>query len=531
MKRLNDFSRLTGKSVLLLKTATRYLLACLLSGCGIFLLCAPALLCARANASELKIALQDDPDNLDPALAKTFSGRLVYTAMCDKLIDISKEADFVPELAQSWSFSDDGKTLKLHLRKDVIFHDGTPFNADAAIYSLKRAMSFSHSVRENELSSVSGIEATGPFEVTIKLKYPDAALLSHLADRAGVMVSPKAAREMGSDFGLKPVCAGPFRFVEHVPHDRIVLEKFDRYWNSQEIKLDRVTFLSIEDPSVRFSNLRAGIVDMTDRLSSGDFAKAKTVSRLKTERMASEAYIALTINIANGSRSATPLGQQKRLRQAFSLAIDRASIRDNVYGGAMVVGNQPWAPDTIWFNSGYPVPPRNLEKARELIQQAGFANQKIDVQISHSNEPTVVQAMQAIKVMADEAGFNVSLHPKEETKLAADNSQGNFEVSAQKWSGRIDPDGNVYWFVTCEGGDNIGKYCNPDLDKKLSAAREALDPAERADLYHYAASVLQEDMPIIYLGHPDYIYAYTKKLHGFHPYPDGMIRFSNMYKD
>ena len=484
-----------------------------------------------SSASELKIALQDDPDSLDPALSKTFSGRLVYTAICDKLVDISPDAGFVPELAQSWSFSEDGKILKMSLRKDVVFHDGTPFNADAAVYSLKRAISFSQSVRENELDSVASFEATGPFELTIKLKYPDAALLSQLADRAGVMVSPKAAREMGADFGLKPICAGPFRFVERVPHDRIVLERFDRYWNSQQIKLDRLTFLSIEDPSVRFSNLRAGIVDMVDRLSSSDFAKAKAASRLETNRIASEAYIALTINIANGDKAVTPLGQQKLLRQAFSFAIDRASIRDTVYDGAMVVGNQPWAPDTIWFNSGFPVSPRNLEKARQLIEQAGFANQKIDVQISHSNDPTIVQVMQAIRTMANEAGFNVSLRPKEETKLAIDNKSGKFEVSAQRWSGRIDPDGNISQFVTCEAGDNIGRYCNHDLDDKLSLARKTPDPAERADLYHHAIAILQDDMPIIYLGHPDYIYAYTKKLHGFEPYPDGLIRFSNMYKN
>lgn len=525
MKQLTDFSETDGKRNLLLKAIIGAVSFCFFCICSIVLVCFPSM------ASELKIALPDDPDSLDPVLSGTFSGRVVYMSMCDKLIDISREADFIPELAEDWNFSDDGKILKLDLRKDVVFHDGTPFNADAAVYSLKRAMSFSRSVRDNELASVAKIEATGPFELTIKLKYPDATLLSHLADRAGVMVSPKAAREMGSDFGLKPVCAGPFRFVEHVPRDRIVLEKFDRYWNSREIKLDRLTFLTIEDPAVRFANLRAGIVDMVDRLSPNDFDKAKKTSRLQTDSVASEGYIALVINIANSNKAGTPLGQQKLLRQAFSLAIDRASLNEHVYGGAMVVGNQPWAPDTVWFNPGFPVSPRNLEKARQLIEQAGFANQKIEVRISHSNDPTVVQAIEAIRTMVNEAGFQVSLHPKEDTKLAIDNSEGNFEVSAQKWSGRIDPDGNVYWFVTCGGGDNIGKYCNPELDKKLSLARQTLDPAERVDLYHYAASVLQEDMPVIYLGHPDNIYAYTRKLHGFQPYPDGLIRLSNVYKD
>ena len=525
MALLNDFSFVFRKSILLQKILIRGALSCLAASFVCFSDSLPIF------ASELKIALQDDPDILDPVLAKTFSGRLVYTAICDKLIDISRNRDFIPKLAQNWKFSEDGKTLTMSLRKDVVFHDGTPFNADAAVYSLKRAMTFSRSVNDDELGSVSDIEATRPFELTIKLKHPDAALLSNLADRAGVMVSPKAAREMGSDFGLKPICAGPFRFVERVPHDRIVLEKFDRYWNKDIIKFERVTFLSIEDPAVRFSNLRAGIVDMTDRLSASDFAKAKTLTRLKTDSTTNEAYLALTVNLANGDKAATPLAQEKLLRQAFSLAIERRSIGDNVYGGAMVAGNQPWSPDTVWFNSRYPVPSRDLEKSRQLIKQAGFEGREINVQISHSNNPVILQSMQAVQTMANEAGFHVTLHPKEETKLAADNRKGNFGVSAQEWSGRIDPDGNIFRFISCQGGDNIGKYCNSDVDRKLSLARQALDPAERADLYHQVIAVLQDDMPVIYLGHPDFVYAYTKKLHGFEPYPDGMIHFENMYKE
>lgn len=492
-----------------------------------------ALLCINFPtwASELKIALQDDPDMLDPVQSKTFSGRLVYMTMCDRLVDISQDMDFVPKLAESWNFSEDGKILKMNLRKNVFFHDGTPFNADAAVYSLKRSMIFSRSLRNNDLASVVGIEAAGPFEITITLKYADAALLSHLADRAGIMVSPKAAREMGTDFGLKPICAGPFRFVERVPHDRIVLEKFDRYWNKDAIKFDHVTFLSIEDPLVRFANLRAGIVDLIDRLSASDLEKAKTSGRLRTESVLSNGYLGLTINIAAGSRTDLPLGREKILRQAFSLAIDRMAIRDAVYGGTMVVGNQPWPAETIWFNAHFPVQPRNIEKARQLIKQAGYEGKEINVQISHSNDPVILQAMQLIQNMVKEAGFKVTLHPKETTKLISDNEKGNFAVAAEVWSGRIDPDGNVRWFITCDGGDNIGKYCNPGLDKLLSSARQDFDPVHRAELYHQAVAILIDELPIIYLGHPNYSYAYTRKLHGFVPYPDGIIRFSNMYKD
>lgn len=169
------------------------------------------------------------------------------------------------------------------------------------------------------------------------------------------MVSPKAAREMGGDFGLKPICAGPYRFVERVPRDRIVLEKFDRYWNKDVIRFDRITFLSIEDPVMRFSNLRSGIVDLIDGLSASDQAKTKMSTRFVTHTISGNGYFGLVVNWATASRPPTPLGQEKILRQTFSLAIDRAVIRDVVFGGSFAIGNQPWTPETIWFNSRYPV--------------------------------------------------------------------------------------------------------------------------------------------------------------------------------
>ncbi|MHC5307696.1 ABC transporter substrate-binding protein [Bartonella sp. LJL80] len=486
---------------------------------------------AQAGASELRIALQDDPDVLDPAMSKTFVGRLVYTAMCDKLVDISKDMAIVPQLAKSWAYSDDGLVLKMTLRDDVKFHDGTPFNADAAVYSLQRAMTLPESARKSELSSVASVEATGPFELTIHMKHPDAAFLAQLTDRAGMMVSPKAAREMGSDFGLKPVCAGAFRFVERVAQDRIVLEKFDDYWNRDAIKLERLTFLPIADTTVRFANLRAGSVDMIDRLSATDLAQAKQDQNLKTDIITGVGYLSMHVNIANGPQADTPIGKDKLLRQAFSLAIDREAIRDVVYDGTMLVGNQPWSSETLWFDPAYPVLPRDIEKAKQLVKQAGYEGKQIDVLVSHANNPVVSQTMQMIQAMVAEAGFNVSLRSTEYATLLAEDTKGNFEVSREDWSGRVDPDGNIHWFVSCNGGSNIGKYCNPEVDRLLELGRQTLDPAARIKIYHDATSILMDEMPVIYLGHPSYIYAYTNKLHGFVPYPDGMIRFPGMTKD
>ena len=225
------------------------------------------LLTFPAAAVELKIGLQDDADVLDPAQSQTFVGRIVYTALCDKLVDISPDLKIVPQLATEWNWSADGKELTMKLREGVKFHDGTPFNAEAVVYDIERAMTLPESRRKSELKSVDKVEATGEYEVKFTLKNPDVTLLASLSDRAGMMVSPTAAREMGANFGNKPVCSGPFKFVERVQQSRIVLEKFEDYWNKDNIFIDKVTYLPIPDTTVRLANLRAGDLDVIERLA------------------------------------------------------------------------------------------------------------------------------------------------------------------------------------------------------------------------------------------------------------------------
>lgn len=187
---------------------------------------AGALFALPAFAVDLKIGLQDDADVLDPAQSRTFVGRIVYTAMCDKLVDVSPDLKIVPQLATEWSWSADGKELTMKLRQGVKFHDETPFNAEAVVATIERNITLPESRRKSELSSVAKVEATSEYEVKFTLKAPDVTLLAQLSDRAGMIVSPKAAKELGAKFGDRPVCAGPFKFVERVQQDRIVLEKF-----------------------------------------------------------------------------------------------------------------------------------------------------------------------------------------------------------------------------------------------------------------------------------------------------------------
>jgi peptide/nickel transport system substrate-binding protein len=190
------------------------------------------LFCSAAQAqTTLKIGLAEDPDILDPTLARTYVGRIVFASICDKLFDIDEKLNIVPQLALSHETSADGKSVTIKLRPGVKFHDGEVLDADAAKYSIERHLTMTGSFRKPELAAVDHVEVVDALTIKLVLKTPFSPLIAQLTDRAGMMVAPKAAQEAGDKFGLKPVCAGPYKFVERVQQDRIIVEKFQDYWN------------------------------------------------------------------------------------------------------------------------------------------------------------------------------------------------------------------------------------------------------------------------------------------------------------
>ena len=182
-----------------------------------------ALNAASAGAQTLRVGLAEDPDLLDPTLARSFVGRVVFASLCDKLFDVDEKLAIVPQLATSYQWSADHKVLTLKLRSGVTFHDGQKFDAAAVKFNLERHKNLAGSNRRGELLPVSSVDVVDPLTVKLNLAAPFAPLLTVLADRAGMMVSPKAAQENPTFFGAKPVCSGPFEFVERVAQDRIVL--------------------------------------------------------------------------------------------------------------------------------------------------------------------------------------------------------------------------------------------------------------------------------------------------------------------
>ena len=482
-----------------------------------------ALTAGLAQAQDLRIGLQEDPDVLDPDQSRTFVGRIVYASLCDKLVDITPDLEIIPMLATGWEWNADGTELTMTLREGVTFHDGEPFNAAAVAANIDRSKNLDVSRRKSEVKSIESWEVVDDYTIKFTLSAPDATLIAQFADRSGMMLSPKATAEAGADFGLNPVCAGPFKFKERVQQDRIVLEKFADYYRADEINFDSVTFLPIPDTTVRLANLRAGDLHMLERLAATDLASAEGDDGLNVQKATSLGYQGITINIANGPRAENPLGQNAAVRKALSLSIDRNALNQVVFEGAFAPGNQPYAPTSPWYNSAFPVPERDIDAAKALLSEAGFGD-GVTIEVQVANNPVQTQVMQVIQAMAAEAGITIELAAKEFATLLADQSAGEFTASQIGWSGRVDPDGNIHQFMTTGGGINDSKYSDPDMDRVLNEARLSNDMAQRKQSYDAAIAKQQEDMPIIYLYHPVWIWALDAEVQGFTPYPDGMIR-------
>ena len=218
----------------------------------------------------LRIGLNEDPDALDPARGGSFVGRLVFMAVCDKLIDTDQNNEFVPQLATSWSWSPDNLALTLTLRDGVTFQDGEHLDAEAAKFNLERYRSAPESVRKGELNPVSAVEVVDPKTIRLRLGHPYAPLVAALADRSGMMISPKGIARLGDHLADELPCAGPFKLTERVAQDRIVVDRFAGYWDAASIRLERVIFRPIPDTTVRLVNLKAGQLDMIERLAPSD---------------------------------------------------------------------------------------------------------------------------------------------------------------------------------------------------------------------------------------------------------------------
>lgn len=499
-----------------MNTPLRTLLATLLLATG-----------TATQAQALRVGLAEDPDVLDPTLARTFVGRVVFAALCDKLLDIDEKLTIVPQLAQSWEWSADSKVLTMKLRPGVTFHDGEKLDAAAVKFNLERHKTMAGSNRRGELAPLASVDVVDALTVKLNLSAPFSPLLAALSDRAGMMVSPKAAMAAGDKFGSRPVCSGPYKFVERVAQDRIVFEKFDGYWNKAAINFDKITYTPVVDATVRLANLKAGQFDFIERVAPSDIEKLMTDKRFKVSRITEIGYQGITINIGKSEKAqANPLGKDARVREAFELSLDRQGLAQVVMDNEATVGNQWVAPNNAYYAKNMPIPKRDVAKARQLLREAGVINPSFTLVT-----PTTSDAQRlalVVQAMSRDAGFDVKIQATEFATSLNMADKGDYEAYVLAWSGRPDPDGNAFSFHGCKQPLNYAGYCNAETDALLNQSRTLRDPAERRKVYEQIAAKVLKERPIVYLYHRNWLWAYNTKLAGVRNVPDGLLRVQGL---
>src|SRR5262245_27574935 len=486
---------------------------------------------AHAQKKTLVVALFQDPDILDPTLARTYVGRIVFAHICEKLYEVDEQSQIHPQLAAAMpTVSDGGKTVTIKLRPGVKFNDGTPMTAESVKFSIDRHRTLPGSNRRSELEPVTEVEVVDATTIRLRLKAPFSPLAALLTDRSGMPVSPAAAQKLGDKFGTAPVCVGPWQFVERVPQDRIVVERSPHYFDPGQARFDKIVFRIIADDNVRLANLRSGDIDVMHQVAPTDATSLKKEGRFEVSSVTGQGYNAININLHNKDGKTkppgnlgTPLANDPRVREALELAIDREALNQVVWDGLYTPGCTAIAPNSPFFDKARKCPTRDVGRAKKLLAEAGLSS-GYAFEMVIVNNPQQRRVGEVIQGMARDAGFNISLTPKEFASSLKDDDDGKHQSFVIGWSGRVDPDGNIHQIHSCGGSLNATLACDEKVDALLNKAREVTDVAQRTALYRQATDLMLARRNIIYLYYPNYIVSFPKNLKGYQAVPDGLIR-------
>lgn len=488
------------------------------------------------EGGDLVMGLSAEPDKLDPTTSSSLYTRYVMNTICEKLYDIDASGKIVPQLASALpKVSQDGLKVTIGVRSGIKFADDTPFDADAVKTTLTRDLTKKDSSRKSELGPISDIATPDPRTVVVTYKTPFAPLAAALADRAGMIMSPTALKELGDHFGDRPTCVGPFKFTKRIPQTSISVQKDPLYYAADQVHLNTITYRIMADANIRAANLRSGDIQIADSISTQDvdaLTKEKGIGLLQTSSLG---YQAMTINLGNVKGAGTPpqkidtpLASDPRVRLALAYAVDRGGLVNSVFNNWYEPACSPISPDSVYATKeSNGCVPHDPAKARQLLQQA-WVPIPFPINVKTSNTAESLRYAQALQAAIAPAGFDLKIEPVEYSTLLDIQTSGKFDTILLGWSGRIDPHGNMSSFLTTGGGNNYSGYSNATVDKLMAQAAQGTVAAERARLYARVITQVRKDNPIIYLYRVRNLAAYTTNIAGAELYPDGVVRLSRV---
>lgn len=452
--------------------------------------------------------------NLDPINPQDFPAWYVGNGIYDSLFFLQNNGKLSPDLALSYKWSKGNKLLTLQLRHGVKFQDGTPFDAAAAVFNLKRGADVSlGSECIPDFSTVKAITAPSAYTVQITFSRTNSALPAFLGSTpCGMMASPTAVQKEGANFGEHPVGTGPFEFVRQQRGSFIEMKKNPNYWQKGKPYLDSVKILSVSSGASAVDSLMAGTAQIALATGAQQEAQVKNNSAIKILKIGKFNSQPIWFNVTK------PPFNNVLARRAVVEATDPAAlIKTQTFGLASptdsMVGPSSWAYPGPKV-AGYPN--YNLAKAKALVKQLGGLN----ITLSVSNAPTGAGSTQEGAALASQwaqAGIKTTLSPQDTVTLLGNAHKRNYEVLDLVTPGTVEPDTTLFRNLACNSPLNQTGYCSKAADADLIAGEAATSIEGRKAAYGKLFRVLAQSVPYGYLYSSEAFDLTTKNVHGFKP--------------
>jgi peptide/nickel transport system substrate-binding protein len=488
------------------------------SGTALALAGAPALAAGQAKRSgEIAAGLSERMLTLDPANHYSISTTSVLRHLFDPLIDVTNDSKFVPALAETWR-PVNNTTWRFTLRKGVTFHDGTPFNADSVVFTLKRVQSNSKLIKSFVYQDIESVEKDGDYAVIVTSKRPFGSLPAHLT-MLGML--PPSAGKNEEAFFQKPIGTGPFRFAWWTHGDQIAMTANPTYWKPGIPKVEKVTFRFIPELSTRTAALRSGELQVIDRVTPDLVETLKGTRGVKV----------LDVPAIEAQRWIFQLGKEpvkdQRLRQAISLAIDRGVIIKELLKGYGRPVDSPVPPGLIGHTT---LPPKvyDPEKARQILKQAGYSNVSVDIVLMKDFYPKQLEITQAVAAMLGDVGIKLNIKNLEIASAREQRTAGTYDLFFSGWAHMPhDPDWYFGQWFTKAGSEKLTRYSNPKVEQLITEGRVP-DAKVRQAKYEELERIVWDEDAEIWLYYTVAIYGVSERLRNFEARRDYYVLLSDV---
>jgi len=435
-----------------------------------------------------------NPKSLDPIMGDgPTTDRYTLLNLYESLLRFDSKGALEPALAESWSWSGDATVITFKLRSGVVFHDGTPFDAEAAAFSLRRAIDPAiNAPRRGDLADIRSIDVVDAATLKVNLKTPSGAALASLAVEAGMIASPTAIKKFGPDFGRNPVGTGPFKFVEWIAGTGVKMVRNERYWrmgidNKPLPYLDGIHLRFIVNTAVKMVEVKSGNVLLTDTITPKDFEEVAANKDLVLVTSPIGTHQWMYFNVTK------PPFNNKVLRNAISAAIDREGIMKAITRGFGKVTPTLIAPTDWVYDGNLKGTAYDPAVAKKLLAESGVAT-PFNVTMSIIQRDPDTQVAQFIQAQLRDVGINMRIEVLERQALVPKLLSYQYELSMGRVGvPRADPDQVFGPFFGAEAAQNWTGFKNAAIFDAVELARRETDRAKRKSLYSHIQRLLIEE--------------------------------------